>query len=319
MSFDQKKNGNMENDELKIKSHLNTSLEKEGISVSEDLINRTLEAIRKQSQEATGPVRAEQERQPERKVIPWFKYARNFAAVAAAGMILVLGINGLEQTGKKSDQSETAKEKENGISYDMAATDQAAPEAADSKADAGNSVMEFAAQSGESTLSSDNNGEDEIYGINSEEKLDDSVMVTEDTDAVLKAAGKAPTSDDGAEGDRLLLSFREICPILPEEAQDITITGNADQGERLISDSEEIKLFYNQMESYAYAEGVTEESNVHLTAVIRKADGIFEMRLEEGTLATSYTSGGATVENRFEISDYMQLLKDLEGWYQTNN
>lgn len=318
MSFDQKKNGNMENDELNIKSHLNTSLDLEGISVSEDLINRTLEAIRKQSSVAAGPVKAEQEKQPERKVIPWFKYTRNFAAVAAAGLILVLGINGLGQTGKKADQSETAKEKENSISYDMAATEQAAPEAADSAADAGSSAMEFAAQSEESANGSDNTGEAATYGINADEKSDDSVMITEDKGAVMKAAGEN-TASDAPEGDRLLLSFREICPILPEEAQDITITGNADQGERLISDPEEIKLFYNQMESYAYSDGATEESEVHLTAVIRKADGIFEMRLEEGALAISYTSGGATVENRFVISDYLQLLKDLEGWYQTNN
>lgn len=316
MSFDQKKNGSMDHDEMNVKSHLNTSLEKEGISVSEDLINRTLEAIRKQSQEAVGPVSVEQERQPERKVIPWFKYARNFAAVAAAGLILVLGINGLGQTGRKDSQSEASKDKESNISYDMATTEQAAPEAADTKADAGNSAMEFAAQSAESTLGSDNNGE---AGINSEETLDDSAMKTEDEDGtMMKAEGETSTSD-AAEGDQLLLSFREICPILPEEVQDITITGKAGQGERFISDPEEIKLFYNQMESYAYSQGAAEQSEVHLTAVIRMDEGIFELRLEEGTLATSYTSGGATVENRFAVSDYMQLLKELEGWYQTNH
>jgi hypothetical protein len=43
------KKTNIKNDELNIRSHLNASLDLNGISVSEDLINRTLEAINKQT------------------------------------------------------------------------------------------------------------------------------------------------------------------------------------------------------------------------------------------------------------------------------
>ena len=47
MSFDKKSN-KFDLDKLNLKDRLNASLENEGISVSEDLINRTLNAIKNQ-------------------------------------------------------------------------------------------------------------------------------------------------------------------------------------------------------------------------------------------------------------------------------
>ena len=314
MSFDQKKNGNMENDELNIKSHLNTSLDLEGISVSEDLINRTLDAIRKQSQEAADPVKIEQDQKPERNVIPWFKYARNIAVVAAAGLVLVLGMNNIGQMGSKKDEAGTSKEKGNGITYDMAATEQAAPESANSAADAGSYVMEFAAKSAENVPDS-NTGDGLKYGVDEEKKADNSIMVKEDTGTEFTTS---EASSDDVEGDSLLLSFREICPILPEDAEEITITGRSDRGERVISDPEEMKKFYLLMESYAYAAAESTESKVHYNITIRKTGGIFNMQIAEGALVASYSDGNALIENRYQITGDQQLLQDLEVWTSSN-
>lgn len=48
MNFDKNKSDYSKLDDMNIKSHLNTSLEMSGISVSEDLIQRTLQAIKEQ-------------------------------------------------------------------------------------------------------------------------------------------------------------------------------------------------------------------------------------------------------------------------------
>ena len=46
MNFDKNKSDYSKLDDMNIKSHLNTSLEMSGISVSEDLIQRTIQAIK---------------------------------------------------------------------------------------------------------------------------------------------------------------------------------------------------------------------------------------------------------------------------------
>ena len=78
------KNDKIELDELKIKSHLNTSLDLIGISVSEDLINRTLAAIKEQALSGEDEVTQTSIMKPTKKIIAWNRYIRGFAGVAAA-------------------------------------------------------------------------------------------------------------------------------------------------------------------------------------------------------------------------------------------
>ncbi|MBH1939272.1 hypothetical protein I5677_00025 [Mobilitalea sibirica] len=111
MSFDQNKDINIEMDDMNIKSHLNTSLEKGQISVSEDLINRTLQAIKNQTDEDT--VKADHEDTTNKdKVIPMTRYVRRFAGVAAAALVLFAGFNAIKMIsgiGMKGDRSNNAE------------------------------------------------------------------------------------------------------------------------------------------------------------------------------------------------------------------
>ena len=103
---------NVEMDDLKIKSHLNASLDLSGINVSEDLINRTLAAIKLQSAvniEARSGAGADEKtiEKKERKVLPWNRYVRGIAGIAAAAVIAVIGINFVRNMpmGMKMDKS----------------------------------------------------------------------------------------------------------------------------------------------------------------------------------------------------------------------
>lgn len=110
MNYNDKKNHNIEKDDMNIKSHLDASLDLSGISVSEDLINRTLEAIKKQtaeqSLESDDHLTAQKVASKDtKKVIPWNRYIRGFAGVAAAAVIVVAGYNILNNVSYKADKS----------------------------------------------------------------------------------------------------------------------------------------------------------------------------------------------------------------------
>lgn len=84
-----------ESDEFNIKSHLNTSLDIDGINVTEELIQKTLNAINDSETDLTkDKVTADKDSIPGRsRKAMVLKYSRIFAGVAAAVIILVIGIN----------------------------------------------------------------------------------------------------------------------------------------------------------------------------------------------------------------------------------
>ncbi len=318
MSFDQKKSINIEYDELNIKSHLNTSLDLEGISVSEDLINRTLEAIRKQSQVTEMPVTEQQTQEPERKVIPWFRYARNIAVVAAAGLILVVGMKGLGQVSKKDNNFLTKEMKAENFTYDMAAKEDAAPEAAGSAADTGSSTTEYAAKSAQRAPAVDSDDDNTMFSVAQDQPAaaDPGIEIEKSAAVGMLTVDDALTNGD-VEGDSLLLSFKEINPILPEEVQELSISGTAGQDEKLISDTEEIGRFYQLMEAYAYVPGDITDRKIRYTVTMYNDGRAVILQISEGWLTAAYTDGGILIEHSYQITGENQLVIDLETWYQT--
>lgn len=108
MKSKDKSKENIEIDDMNIKSHLDTSLDLNGISVSEDLINRTLEAIKKQT--AVQPMEEKNltNLEKRKRVIAWNKYIRSFAGIAAAAVIIVAGyhlVNNIPTGNEKTEFS----------------------------------------------------------------------------------------------------------------------------------------------------------------------------------------------------------------------
>lgn len=93
------KNEDFKNDDMNLKLHLNESLDIKGISVSEDLINRTLKAI-KVSEEGLQETTLQGDKQQERetnhetsskKIIAWSRPVRKIAGTAAAILVVAVG------------------------------------------------------------------------------------------------------------------------------------------------------------------------------------------------------------------------------------
>lgn len=96
-----------EQDDMNIKSNLNDSLDFNGINVSEDLVRRTLEAVKQE--EATRLNPNQQADDPDKKeynkaAIPWSRYIRRMAG-AAAVIVVTAGIYLFGQVAPQSNKS----------------------------------------------------------------------------------------------------------------------------------------------------------------------------------------------------------------------
>lgn len=189
MNYKDKKNNNIENDDMNIKSHLNASLDLSGISVTEDLINRTLEAVKKNSseQKTAGYRTAAQKTSVRpgtagtkgnleaghRKIILWNRYTRTFAGVAAAAIVVIAGY-GLMSSGLFSGRM---KDNMNSGTAMMAENNSAPEEAA------GNSTLEAAEQ----------------------EVRDDVSITSEEIDT-----SSSPAADDTDSGNKSTIQFDSV-------------------------------------------------------------------------------------------------------------
>ncbi len=167
MSENKNYDDNMEVDELNIKSHLNDSLDLSGISMSEDLINRTLLAIKKQSELPTAVAEVNEsmtENDANRKVIHWNRYFRAFAGVAAAVVVVVVGYslaNNGAFSGYKSKTSNSADQV-----YDIAVTKEAADANVNENLSDSSTIFQDEESSMNALAPNEGNSEDE-YSINS--------------------------------------------------------------------------------------------------------------------------------------------------------
>lgn len=110
-------------DIIHLKDHLNASFDKDNIVVSEELIQKTLQAI----QSGKAPLTAEEEYQQDNDVIDYESRKKNrwsifrLASIAAVLMLLLVGLNVFEylQSGNKKDMAV----KENRMSGDVTESD----------------------------------------------------------------------------------------------------------------------------------------------------------------------------------------------------
>lgn len=107
------------NDDIDIKSHLNDSLDFNKITVSEDLINRTLNAIKGQTAndlDTDHREKIELDKIKMNKVVTWNSYIRKFAGAAAAVLVIFAGFSMMRLIGVGSKNSAST----NQINYDTA-------------------------------------------------------------------------------------------------------------------------------------------------------------------------------------------------------
>ncbi|HKL79559.1 MAG TPA: hypothetical protein VJ888_03870 [Mobilitalea sp.] len=309
MSFDQNKKDTIEMDDLNIKLHLNKSLDISKISVSEDLIRRTLEAIKSKSPEQSINVQPVQI--SEQKVIPWARYIRTFAAVAAAGLILVVGVKSINLLGGTKDDISSDSRK-NSVAYDMKS---------ESKADSASQTSD-ASDFDENIRKYTTNNEEASPLVDSDSQImkeDVGVMEQDAFDSELSFGvtmpGTAP-ADNSYYSDIYTLSFGDICPIVNLAAESVNITDSATGDSVFLSSEEDINTFYTMLDRYAYSEGADSSGVNNYVIKISSSGSSYTIAAEDEYIITNYSYGDEKTDSRYIAAEYKQLLLDIQALYQ---
>jgi hypothetical protein len=332
MNYNDKKKDDLEMDELNIKSHLNTSLDLSGISVSEDLINRTLAAIKEQPVENKDPKLGSE--QLGKKIIPWGRYVRGFAGVAAAVLIVAVGYNVIKQEpfGSKKDGASTKtemqdktmvgtlSEEETNQNFSASSTEEAATSET-AKEDSNDNSAEIAATDVteektaiQYTITADTFTEDAGSGVSGSEG--EAGSLTEEAGSTEPAKPKLSASLRNSNGADFF-SFREIFLPDPTTAEYITITNEANQTSITLTDQEEILDFYTVMDTHQFTSGVENSANQNYTVELKspEPEALYTLFIGDN-LTVRYLEGDAVVENSYDAVDKVLLKQNLDELYQ---
>lgn len=332
MNYNDKKKDNIEIDDMKIKSHLNASLDLSGINVSEDLINRTLEAIKKQSAEQTDTVTEVNTKEVPKKVIPWNRYIRGFAGVAAAALIVVAGY-GLISSGltgsMKSDDSTNTASPEDRVNYDTADTAENYTYSASEAAPADDTLM--AKDSGAKTADQSANGGTDNAA---DSQLAERFTITADAD--MSTAGEGTTGTAGQTAPEVaataeqplqstlsvpVLTFREIFLPDPAQAQSLTITDETTASTVTLTSQEEILDFYSVMDKHQFTSSTESSAGTDYKVEIKSlqpGEALYTMTVGNNVII-SYQDSKASSQSIYNAADSALLLQDMKDFFSKYN
>lgn len=302
MSYKDQKT-NIELDDMNIKLHLNTSLELNDISVSEDLINRTLNVIKNME---TGEERIKKASVlPINNAIPWNRYIRNFAGVAAAALIVAVGFNLLSTGSKKMD---------------MSTTDSAAPEMA-SESKAGDmeqySMMEGTS---ESTAAPEENVK--IFSDKDDVSMKSSLAngETEDNSSV---DARLFEQDAGTKEivEPTLLSLRDLISLSSEDIDYIVLSNLTTDVRISIKEPSLIQEFYLIMDQnqFTYSDSIENIHRFSIEIVSSKSSWDSTVLLVGDRITVQSTTGNTVNEAIYEAVNSEMFLTELENFIQKHN
>ena len=306
MSFEPKTRREIEIDELNIKSHLNTSLEADEISVSENLISRTLDAIR--LNESNDSDRDKGNNKYKRPLL--FRHNRTLVTVAAAALILVVGFSALRTLSPIGMKSEMSKS-DSSASYDDAGkTEMFSTTERELKEDS--AALEFDEVGGEFKANSKmaaytNEGILEDVNDEKEQSLDNDMVTTKDEKA------DSPNSNDrivSSKGD--ILTITDIILTEATDAKEISVASQTTDDMNIISDKEQIEAFYSMMEKYSFMENTIVDTDMHYVVNITSEDKESQISIGEIAITVDIVHDGIMSQSIYSTADHIMLLKDLK-------
>ena len=339
---------NVELDDMDIKSHLDASLDLSGISVSEDLINRTLAAIKKQETEQQ---KTEQQEGlgglvpasgKEKKVINWGRYVRGFASVAAAAVILVAGYHILNNTGMKKDSNmESTSTADNGtfdtaensiysslgVEEDLKMQDAAVEEPKEDMATTSEATTEMAPQFSIAAGVVEDKEKTDAYGSVPSEVAPSITSSSASTDEVIvgvtepSSAGNTSFKVNEQEGTKKAgivdtkLTFRNIFLSEPEKAEYITLMDHINGVTITITEQSDIMDFYSLMDKHQFTYGSEGSGDQNYTVEIGSPEVDTTYVMTIGKLITvSYTDQVSASQSIYDVVDKELLTQDLSNF-----
>lgn len=286
MSIKKKGQNEIGLDELNIKSHLNTSLELEGISVSEDLINRTLDAIKKEETKIKddGPLSFVR------------KHGKLLATVAAAVILLVVGINASKLfTVKKTDdignttKSNEAKSSETAPEYNMAI-----------KEDTEGDQVNF-------TAANENGEMLKSYTAAGSTEPDNTAETTSDDTGSATDFKFTAVQDIG-------FKFSEIISIKREDVKSVKITSMATDKTVGLTNQDDIDKLFSLMDNYTFDYGTEELGSEQYIIDLIGEDMDSRITVGETVVQVEYTNKDTASNSIYCASDQNKLIEDLKAY-----
>ncbi|MDF2842089.1 MAG: hypothetical protein K0R00_515 [Herbinix sp.] len=306
MNFDDKEKEQLDFEQLNIKSHLNTSMELKGISVSEDLINRTLKAINNQSVDKQDQPPLNSQQAELRKSFSINKFVRGFAGVAAAAIIIVAGTQLLEGNigGSKKD-----------LAIDMNST---AMEQKSSSENAGYGDESY------STLQDDTAKYESAQTEDAEVSFDDNMVTSDagkqvDESNATALAPEATTEDmdftgitSSTETEKTKLGFTQL--LVPEltGTATVVVTKAEDKTKVTLTDQKDIEEFYLTMEKHQFTASTSAPANVVFQMELTTTEQNQTYLISVGEhLQVEYSDKQTTSMSTYDVVDNDVFQQDL--------
>ena len=328
------KRNDLEIDDMNIKTHLNTSLDVSGINISEDLINRTLEAIKRQQAEQL--VNQTEAKDFSKKVISWNKYIRGFAGVAAAVLIVVVGYNAMSQIniGKSKSNSDSSQSMDNNSSKDIMMEEAAESDSSLAASEKADVDVEFDATSTDTatqdakddiitesatqyTITADAipmADEAELYGDNGQTEVIGAEGETGTTELELPQAKLSATlrnSDQIA-----FLTFRDIFLPAPEQAEYVMITDEINGTAITLTNQDQIKEFYTVMDQHQFTYGTEDTANQNYTVEVKSPEAVLYTLIVGKNITVRYAQGDTVSQNIYLVVDEVLFNQNLGEFYK---
>lgn len=300
-------------DDLQIKSHLNASFDVSGISLSEELIQKTLRAINEQS-----PSLADKEDNVlKTRRLPWNSYVRNLTAVAAALMVLIGGYSLIKNSvGMKSSKNDSKIFMENNSSMDYdRSTEMAMPEARGdisgedyglySTKENDTTDVTMGSATGDTTFTSKD--------IEDEHKMDiaaiDDSLKSNDQE---KAAPSA-TSEFTSTGLKSV-EFTQIYWGSLDMIESMIITDEAAGKSVIITEESELSMVYSLLDSYWYsaAESGLSSDIYYVIEIKEKQSDVINTIIIGDTVTISSDTGVTDSTQAYEMINLEEFNRELK-------
>lgn len=276
MNFKQNNNGqNM--DEFNIKHHLNTSLDQKGISVSEDLINRTLEAINKQ-----GKTKQEEDHRP------LITKIRLLMKVAAAVLVFMVGLSAIHLFNPSGLKQKSVNEEAKSFTLD------------------GKNDIAISDRAGEL---------DNEIATKEAQEIDDQVNDTLgswDNGTVEEDNKKELGTNELTSLSNYELSFTDITAIKEEEVKSITVKSHDKDIRVQLKEPVDIEKFYSVMENYRFKYDEADDSTVEYTIKLVGKDNESHIIIGLYTITVDNTHRDVASHSKYSVLDTSLLIDDLK-------
>jgi hypothetical protein len=305
MSFDRDNRDKLEIDDLNIKHILNNSLENEGISVSEDLISRTLEAIKKQQADDSTDKGKDEKIKP----VSLLRKTRIWISAAAAVLLLLIGMNAIrflspekkaDQEFSKSDNMENGEEN----AYSMLTE----KDGKTTEAGTGDELMKSA---GEATAQSEAFSED-ANDANTEEKTTEiyaDATGEDDSDTNLMMGISSVLNVDEVE-------FSEIAGMEPADIKSVEITAMNGNRTITLTEKEQVEKFCSIMGNHSFVRETEGKSDEQFLIEIFGKEKESRLIIGSNSVDVETVDKDMVSHSIYSAVDQSRLMEDLNQFLQ---